>query len=97
MNYKNEFEKYARQHNGISATALDQCSNNLTPMILEEREMRATHMSVFDRLMMDRIIYVQGEVNDTMSSIVSAQLMYLDNADTTIRGWRIINSGAAFY
>ena len=54
---------------------------SLTPMILEEREMRVTQMSVFDRLMMDRIIWLAGPVNDRMSTVVQAQLMFLDNLD----------------
>ena len=53
----------------------------MTPMILEEREMRVTQMTVFDRLMMDRILWVAGPVNDRMSTIVQAQLMFLDSVD----------------
>jgi len=52
---------------------------SMTPMILEERELRATQMSVFDRLMMDRIIWLSGPVNDRMSTVVQAQLMFLDS------------------
>ena len=77
----NEFKKYAKGHHGISGLNLHRYENHLSPMILEEREMRATMMSVFDRLMMDRLLWVSGVVNDTMSSIVQAQLMFLDTAD----------------
>lgn len=56
-------------------------TGSMTPMILEERELRVTQMSVFDRLMMDRIIWLAGPVNDRMSTIVTAQLMFLDNVD----------------
>ena len=38
-------------------------------------------MTVFDRLMMDRILWVAGPVNDRMSTIVQAQLMFLDSVD----------------
>jgi len=48
-------------------------------MVIEEREMRAVSMSVFDRLMMERIIWCAGPVNDRMSTIVQAQLMFLDS------------------
>ena len=51
----------------------------MTPMVIEEREMRAVSMSVFDRLMMERIIWCAGPVNDRMSTIVQAQLMFLDS------------------
>ena len=53
---------------------------NMTPYILEEREMRVTQMDIFSRLMRDRILWVAGGVNDQMSTIVQAQLMFLDNA-----------------
>jgi ATP-dependent Clp protease protease subunit len=38
-------------------------------------------MDVFSRLMMERIIWVAGVVNDNMSTIVQAQLMFLDSID----------------
>ena len=76
----NDFYKYATMHAGIPTTTVeDYTKANMTPYILEERKLNITQMDVFSRLMNDRIIYVQGEVNDTMSSIVSAQLMYLDS------------------
>jgi ATP-dependent Clp protease protease subunit len=59
----------------------------MTPYILEERELRATHMDIFSRLMMDRLLWVAGPVNDNMSTIVQAQLMFLDttaNDDITM-------------
>jgi ATP-dependent Clp protease protease subunit len=59
-----------------------QIEGSLTPYILEEREMRATQIDIFSRLMRDRILWVAGPVNDNMSTIVQAQLMYLDSADT---------------
>ena len=55
----------------------------MTPYILEEREMRATQIDIFSRLMRDRILWVAGEVNDNMSTIVQAQLMFLDSADNS--------------
>jgi ATP-dependent Clp protease protease subunit len=55
---------------------------SLTPYILEEREMRVTQMDIFSRMMMDRIIWLAGPVNDRMSTVVQAQLMFLDNLET---------------
>ena len=89
-----EFREYAMKHMGISSMQLhywDKLQESLysnatvigsmTPMILEEREMRLTQMSVFDSLMMDRIIWLAGPVNDRMSTVVQAQLMFLDNLE----------------
>lgn len=70
---------------GVSSMNLhyfeQQVENSLTPYILEEREMRATQIDIFSRLMRDRLLWVAGPVNDNMSTIVQAQLMYLDSAD----------------
>lgn len=85
MNHKSEFEKYARSEYGISSLKLDyyekQIQGSMTPYILEEREMRVTQMDIFSRLMRDRILWVAGPVNDTMSTVVQAQLMFLDSVD----------------
>lgn len=57
-------------------------ANSQMPYIIEEREMRVTQMDIFSRLMMDRILYLSGPVNDQMSTIVSSQLLFLDNVDS---------------
>jgi ATP-dependent Clp protease protease subunit len=54
---------------------------SLTPYILEERELRVTQMDIFSRMMMDRIIWLAGPVNDRMSTVVQAQLMFLNNME----------------
>jgi len=82
---RNEFEKYAMSNHGISSLNLHyhkkQIESSMTPYILEERELRATQMDIFSRLMMERLIWVAGPVNDHMSTIVQAQLMFLDSVD----------------
>ena len=59
----------------------DQVKASMTPYILEEREMRVTQMDIFSRLMRERLLWVAGPVDDRMSTVVQAQLMYLDSAD----------------
>lgn len=54
---------------------------SLTPYVLEERELLVTQIDIFSRLMMDRIIWLAGPVNDRMSTVVQAQLLFLDNLD----------------
>jgi len=56
-------------------------TGSMTPYILEERELRATQIDIFSRLMRDRILWLAGVVNDRMSTIVQAQLLYLDDVD----------------
>ena len=85
MDYGKDFKKFAMSDYNVSSSKMDyfekQIEGSLTPYILEEREMRATQIDIFSRLMRDRILWVAGPVNDNMSTIVQAQLMYLDSAD----------------
>jgi ATP-dependent Clp protease, protease subunit len=82
---QNEFKKYAMSEHGVSSLKLhyynQQVEASMTPYILEERELRVTQMDIFSRLMRDRILWVAGPVNDYMSTIVQAQLMFLDSVD----------------
>lgn len=82
---KNDFIKYAMSEFNLSSMNLDyhqqQIESSLTPYILEEREMRATQIDIFSRLMRDRVLWVAGPVDDRMSTVVQAQLMYLDSVD----------------
>ena len=86
MDYSNEFRKYAMSDHNLSSMNLhyaqQQIESNMTPYILEERELRVTQMDIFSRLMRDRILWVAGGVNDQMSTVVQAQLMFLDNTSS---------------
>ena len=85
MNYGKEFQKYAMSDHNVSSSKLNyyekQIESSMTPYILEERELRATQMDIFSRLMMDRLLWVAGPVNDGMSTVVQAQLMFLDSVE----------------
>jgi ATP-dependent Clp protease protease subunit len=86
-----EFDKYAVKHMGIGSQTLHNYQNfqsiipnvtdSVTPTIIEERQLNVAAMSVFDRLMMDRIIWCAGPVNDRMSIVVQAQLLFLSQQD----------------
>lgn len=85
MNIGKDFENYYVKHLGKGSLDLHYYSNNIqssmTPYILEERELRATQIDIFSRLMRDRLLWVAGPVDDRMSTIVQAQLMFLDSTD----------------
>ena len=84
MDFGKDFKKYALSE-GIGSMNMhyfeQNLENSMTPYILEEREMRVTQMDIFSRLMRDRILWVAGVVNDNMSTVVQAQLMYLDSVE----------------
>ncbi len=81
----NEFRKYATKHMGISSLALDSYSstmqNYISPTIIEERQLNVAQMDVFSRLMMDRIIFLGVPIDDYVSNIIQAQLLFLESAD----------------
>jgi ATP-dependent Clp protease protease subunit len=84
---QNEFRKYAIKHKGISSLTYDSYTSSvspvrsMTPMIIEERQMHGTAISVFDRLMMDRIIFLGTGIYDQVANIIQAQLLFLESAD----------------
>lgn len=88
MDYGKEFKKYATQHHGMNSMHYDQIMSsmypmNMTPNIIEERQLNAIAMDVFSRLMMDRIIFMGTGINDQVANIVQAQLLFLESADAT--------------
>ncbi len=80
-----EFKKYAIKHQGISSLTLDKYSsfhdNYISPTIIEERKMNVASMDVFSRLMMDRIIFLGVPIDDYVSNIIQAQLLFLESVD----------------
>ncbi len=87
MNY-NEFESYAVKHHGISSMTMHRYSSavnrsiyNMTPNIIEERQLNVIGMDVFSRLMMDRIIFMGTGINDYVANIIVAQLLFLNSTD----------------
>jgi len=96
-----EFRKFAVKHQGINGLAFDQYVDtvtNLTPNIIEERRMNAIAMDVFSRLMMDRIIFLGVPIDDYVSNIVIAQLLFLESVDAKKDILMYINSpGGSVY
>ena len=73
-----------------------------TPYILEERQLHASPLDLFSRLLYDRIMFFNGEVDDDSCGVAIAQLLYLNslgNQDISIYinspGGQVI-SGMAF-
>ena len=85
MDYGKEFKKYAVGHLGLNSLTTEDVVNHqvnsMTPMIIEERQMNVISMSVFDRLMKERIIWLSATVESRMASVIQAQLMFLDSVE----------------
>jgi ATP-dependent Clp protease protease subunit len=86
MNTKDEFRKYATKSQGISSLTLDSYTSavqNMSPYIIEEREVNFRQVDVFSRLMMDRILFLGLPIDDTVANIVQAQLLFLESVDAS--------------
>jgi ATP-dependent Clp protease, protease subunit len=91
MSQSNEFRKYAVNHLGMSGNSLDSYAKymnemthtvtGMTPNVVEERQMRATVIDVFSRLMADRIIFFGTAVDDYVANVITAQLLFLESSD----------------
>jgi ATP-dependent Clp protease protease subunit len=86
MNYGDEFRKYATRHHNLNGLTVDRFISSvradyISPTIIEERQMNIATMDVFSRLMMDRIIFLGVPINDYVSNIIQAQLLFLESVD----------------
>ena len=81
MNYGKEFHNYATKHKGISSMTMHRFTSSITPYIIEERQLNVTQMDVFSRLMMERLIFLGTGVNDEVSNIIQAQMLFLESVD----------------
>jgi ATP-dependent Clp protease protease subunit len=103
MDYGKEFEKFAIKDRGINSNYYGKIiesmyPTNLTPNIIEERQMNIAIFDVFSRLMMDRIIFLGTGVNDQVANIIQAQLLFLQSTDASKDVQIYINSpGGSVY
>lgn len=103
MDFGKEFEKFATKDQGINSNYYGKIiesmyPTNLTPNIIEERQMNIAIFDVFSRLMMDRIIFLGTGVNDQVANIIQAQLLFLQSVDASKDVQIYINSpGGSVY
>ncbi len=76
----------------------------LIPMVVERSERGERSYDIYSRLLRERIIFLNGEVDDTVSALVCAQLLFLEseNPEKPIRLYinspgGVISSGLAMY
>jgi len=53
----------------------------LVPMVIQRTSDGERSMDIFSRLLEERVIMLTGQVSDEMSSLICAQLLYLENQD----------------
>ena len=53
--------------------------NNLIPMVVEQTGRGERAYDIYSRLLKERIIFLVGQINDSVASLVTAQLLFLES------------------
>jgi len=53
--------------------------NNLIPMVVEQTGRGERAYDIYSRLLKERIIFLVGQINDNVASLVTAQLLFLES------------------
>ena len=54
---------------------------SLVPYVIEQTSRGERSYDIYSRLLKDRIVFVTGEIDDTMANLVIAQLLFLESED----------------
>jgi len=87
---KVQSKKIRKQESALmlkSKTTQSLILNSLVPMVVEQTGRGERSYDLFSRLLKERIIFLNGEINENLSSLVVGQLLFLeaDNAEKDIR------------
>jgi ATP-dependent Clp protease protease subunit len=79
-------------------------NSNLVPMVIEQSGRGERSFDIFSRLLRDRIIFINGQIDDGVTALVCAQLLFLEaeNPDKDIALYinspgGMVTSGLAIY
>jgi ATP-dependent Clp protease protease subunit len=58
-------------------------NNTLVPMVVEQTNRGERSYDIYSRLLKERIVFLTGQVNDTVSALICAQLLFLESENPT--------------
>ena len=73
-------------------TKLTEHMNTLVPMVVEQSNKGERAYDIYSRLLKERIIFLTGQINDNVASLVTAQLLFLEAEDPKKEIYLYINS-----
>ena len=73
-------------------TKLSEQMNTLIPMVVEQSNKGERAYDIYSRLLKERIIFLTGQINDNVASLVTAQLLFLEAEDPKKEIYLYINS-----
>ena len=66
--------------------------NNLVPMVVEQSNKGERAYDIYSRLLKERVIFLTGQINDNVASLITAQLLFLEAEDPKKEIYLYINS-----
>ena len=60
---------------------MNNINNNLVPMVVESTSRGERAFDIYSRLLKERIIFLTGPIDDNLSNLVVAQLLFLESED----------------
>ena len=73
-------------------TNIPEHMNTLVPMVVEQSSKGERAYDIYSRLLKERIIFLTGQINDSVASLVTAQLLFLEAEDPKKEIYFYINS-----
>jgi ATP-dependent Clp protease protease subunit len=73
-------------------TKLFEQMNTLVPMVVEQSNKGERAYDIYSRLLKERIIFLTGQINDNVASLVTPQLLFLEAEDPKKEIYLYINS-----
>ena len=71
---------------------LEDKMSNLIPMVVEQSSRGERAYDIFSRLLKERIVFVVGPINDSVASLVTAQMLFLESENPKKDIFMYINS-----
>ena len=71
---------------------LSEHMSSLIPMVVEQSSKGERAYDIYSRLLKERIIFLTGQINDNVASLVTAQLLFLEAEDPKKEIYLYINS-----
>ena len=74
------------------ADIIDSFTNTLIPMVIEQTSRGERSFDIYSRLLKERIIFMTGQVEDHMASVICAQLLFLESENPDKEIFMYVNS-----
>ncbi|MBD1166538.1 ATP-dependent Clp endopeptidase proteolytic subunit ClpP [Pelagibacterales bacterium SAG-MED07] len=74
------------------STKFSEYMSTLVPMVVEQSNKGERAYDIYSRLLKERIIFLTGQINDNVASLVTAQLLFLEAEDPKKEIYLYINS-----